>query len=83
MVTIFDSSFFTHFSFSYLGVIGKSFLGDSAIDDVRFTRGCVNSLALIWPRVDPCGYMEFACTTDGACRDNSVKYDFTNYYHHF
>jgi hypothetical protein len=67
-------------------VVGKSYLGDIAIDDTSFTDGCLrNSSIIIEPpltttttttNVAPCGNNGFQCKSDAKCIELNQVCDF-------
>lgn len=59
--------------FLFSGVVGKSFLGDTAIDDVIFSPDCIASVPRVYPTFTPCTADEFPCATNGNCRLKSTK----------
>lgn len=60
----------------FVGIVGESYLGDTAIDDVIFSPGCVPSVTPpAYPNIASCAPDEFMCPDNGNCRFNKVKCD--------
>ena len=51
------------------------YLGDTAVDDVIFSPGCIAKIYHVFPTITPCKHSEFACASNGNCRSTKMKCD--------
>lgn len=58
-----------------LGVVGKSFLSDIAIDDVILSPDCLSNSTRVFPTQIPCKKEEFTCRNLHQCLNNTRRCD--------
>lgn len=51
-------------------------MGDIAIDDIRFSHGCLQDHLFSFPRVPACHEDEYTCHSDGNCRSIDTRCNF-------
>lgn len=58
-----------------LGIVGKSYRSDIAIDDVILSPDCYTNGSRIFPTPSQCTSNQFACKTSGQCISSTLKCD--------
>lgn len=64
-------------TYQFVGVVGKSYRSDIAIDDVVLSPDCITNSSRVFPTTVPCQDDQFTCQSNGQCVSKSARCDGT------